>query len=246
MGMSELYRIQRSDFVNGAAAAEGLVIVIDVFRACSLVAVALSRGAARVVPVAAVADALQLKAAHPDWLLLGERHAKPLPGFEGGNSPSELLERDLTDQTIIHTTHAGTQGLTAAYARAATPSARPRVFTGALVNASATVHCVLDLLRRGDADGVTVVAMGQSGTERCVEDDLCADYMMALLRGKTMPIDSMRQQLRASPSAAKFFDPAATWAPQADFDICSSTDSLHFAVGMTAAADGLGSLRKIG
>lgn len=145
MGVAELYRVQRANFVTGATAAEGLVIVIDVFRACSLVAVALSRGA--------------------------ERHAKPLPGFAGDNSPSELVARELTGRAIVHTTHAGTQGLTAAYGSVGAGGTQPRVFTGALVDAAATVRLVRDLLARGVADCETVVAMGQSALERCIAAD---------------------------------------------------------------------------
>jgi 2-phosphosulfolactate phosphatase len=113
-----------SDFVSGARAARGVAIVIDVFRACSVVAHALARGATRVVPVAEVTDARELKRRHPDWLLIGERHARKLPGFDAGNSPTELASLELRGRTIVHTTHAGTQGLTAA------ASAAELVFAG--------------------------------------------------------------------------------------------------------------------
>jgi phosphosulfolactate phosphohydrolase-like enzyme len=38
-------RLHSSDFVAGAASARGVAIVIDVFRACSLIAHALAAGA---------------------------------------------------------------------------------------------------------------------------------------------------------------------------------------------------------
>ena len=103
-----------ADFVAGARSARGLTVVIDVFRAFSVAAHAFARGARTLIPVADVAEARELKRLHPDWLLLGERHARPLPGFDCGNSPTELERFDLHDRTIIHTTHSGTQGLTAA------------------------------------------------------------------------------------------------------------------------------------
>ncbi|MFM7433743.1 MAG: 2-phosphosulfolactate phosphatase, partial [Gammaproteobacteria bacterium] len=64
-------QIHSADFVAGAAAARGVAIVIDVFRACSLQAHALARGAHCVVPVEDIEEARALKQAHPEWLLAG-------------------------------------------------------------------------------------------------------------------------------------------------------------------------------
>jgi 2-phosphosulfolactate phosphatase len=238
-------QIERADFVAGARTARGLVIVIDVFRACTLAAVALAAGARRIVPVAEIAAAKKLKAEHPDWLLLGERDARPLPGFEGGNSPSELVTRDLTGRSLIHTTHAGTQGLAAAYRWDGSSTSVIRVLTGALVNAAATARYARRACAAGVFDQVTLVAMGQSAVARCDEDDLCADYLSALLRREAFPIVDIPARLRRAPAAAKFFDPAATWAPEADFHQCVDTDSIDFAVGMAMADDGLPSLIRL-
>ena len=47
----------------------------------------------------------------PGALLTGERRARPLAGFDAGNSPTELAALGLHGRTLVHTTHAGTQGL---------------------------------------------------------------------------------------------------------------------------------------
>jgi 2-phosphosulfolactate phosphatase len=214
--------IQQKYFVAGAREARGVAIVIDVFRACSLVAHALAAGARRIVPVAGIDEAKALKAANPDWILVGERHARKLPGFECGNSPSDLLKFPLAGRTVIHTTHAGTQGLTAA---AAAPGVQV-VLTGALANAGATVRHVLALA----PDEVTIIAMGHEARERCVEDDLCAELLEARLRGLPFDLTVVEPRLRAAPAAAKFFDPAADWAPEADFALCATVDAVDFAV----------------
>lgn len=211
-----------------------MVIVIDVFRACSLVAHALAAGAERVLPVEGVDEARALKAAHPDWLLVGERHAKPLPGFDGGNSPTQVLRRPLAGRTLVHTTHAGTQGLVAA-SRVA-----QQVFTGAFVNAAATVAAVRALR----PDEVTLVAMGHEARERCLEDDLCRDLLHARLVGEPFDAVDLAAQLRAAPAAAKFFDPAADWAPEGDFALCAALDAVPFAVTLARAAEGRPELRR--
>ena len=204
------------------------------FRACSLVAHALAAGAARVLPVEGVDEARARKAAHPDWLLVGERHAKPLPGFDCGNSPTEVLRRPLAGRTLIHTTHAGTQGLVAA-SRVA-----ERVFTGALVNAAATVAAVHAL----QPDEVTIVAMGHEARERCPEDDLCRDLLHARLVGARFDTDDLTTRLRAAPAAAKFFDPTADWAPEGDFALCAALDAVPFAVALGRSVEGWPELRR--
>jgi len=222
-----------ADFVAGARAARGLVIVIDVFRAFSLAAHAFARGAQRILPVAEIEDARGLKARFPDALLIGERHARPLPGFDCGNSPTELEKFDLRGRTLIHTTHAGTQGLTNA-------TQADEVITGALVNAAAIVRYIR--LRRPAQ--VTVVRMGQEARERNDEDDLCADLLARRLAGEEPDVTRVRDVLRLAPSAAKFFDPACDWAPQRDFELCTQVDAFDFVLRLEAV-DGLRQLRCV-
>lgn len=205
------------DFVEGAREARGLAVVIDVFRAFSLAAHAMARGAREMWPVADIDAALALKTHHPDAILLGERFAKPLPGFDSGNSPADLERFDVRDRVLIHTTHAGTQGLVA------TVNADDTI-TGALVNAAAIVRHV----RRTGPRIVTLVRMGQHATERCWEDDACADLIARRLAGETPDVDAIRERLRQAPSAQKFFDPACDWAPERDFELCTRFDAFDF------------------
>jgi 2-phosphosulfolactate phosphatase len=217
--------IQTADFVAGARAARGLAVVIDVFRAFSLAAHAFARGARTVIPVADIADAWELKRQHPDWLLIGERHARPLPGFDCGNSPTELERLELRDRTIIHTTHSGTQGLAAA-------SGADEVITGALVNAAAIVRYI----RSRAPATVTLVRMGHEAVERCAEDDLCAQLLQQRLGGEHPNVSDVRQRLRNAASAQKFFDPACDWAPQRDFELCTQVDAFDFVLRLESGA----------
>jgi 2-phosphosulfolactate phosphatase len=206
-----------TDFVAGAVAARGLTVVIDVFRACSLAAYAFARGAETIIPVASIEEARALKEQHPEWLLLGERRARPLPGFDGGNSPADLERMDLEGRTVIHTTHSGTQGLTAA-------RRADEVLTGALVNAGAVVRYIL----KRAPQVVTIVRMGHEARERCDEDDLCAELLATRLRGEAFDTSTVRERLRRAPSARKFFDPACDWAPERDFELCTAVDAFDF------------------
>jgi 2-phosphosulfolactate phosphatase len=209
--------VRIADFVAGAQGARGLTVVIDVFRAFSLAAHAFARGVRTIVPVADVEYARELKRLNPDWLLIGERHARPLPGFDSGNSPADLERFDLRGRTLIHTTHSGTQGLTAA-------SGADEVITGALVNAGAIVRYIQS---RAPAV-VTLVRMGKEAQHRCEEDDLCAELLQRRLAGEAPPVADVPQRLRGADSAAMFFDPACDWAPERDFELCTQVDACDF------------------
>lgn len=210
------------DFVAGARAATGIAVIIDVFRAFSLAAHAFAGGVRAMYPVADLDDARLLKHQLPHALLLGERHAMPPADFDGGNSPALLSRWDLRDREIIHTTHAGTQGLMNA-------TQADEVITGALVNAAAIVRYI----QQRQPATVTLVRMGYEARTRCEEDDLCAEVLAARL--STAPADieytteSIRARLRPAAAAAKFFDPAcAAYAPQADFELCTQLDRFDF------------------
>ena len=227
-------RIDYLDFVSGAQQALGSVVIIDVFRAATTAAYA-AAGGARVVPVGEIAAALALRERHPDWLLAGERHGRDLPGFDFGNSPARIAAAKLASRTLVHTTHSGTQGLTAA-ARA------ELVLTGSLVNAAAIVR----YLQRRAPQRVSLVRMGWEARERCAEDDTCAELLAARLEGRAYPDGEIEARLRTTPAAQKFFDPAASWAPEEDFALCCELDRFDFVLRLSAAdADGVRSLERV-
>lgn len=218
--------IQTVDFVAGARAARGLVVVIDVFRAFSVAAYAFARGARSIIPIASIDEARALKRERPDWLLVGERHARPLAGVDCGNSPTQLEALELEGKTLIHTTHSGTQGLT--QARGA-----EEVITGALVNAGAIVRYI----RTRRPEVVTLVRMGHEARERCEEDDACAELIEKRLHGEDVPVEALKARLRRAPSAAKFFDPACDWAPERDFELCTALDAFDFVLRLEQAGE---------
>jgi len=210
-------RIDVLDHVAGAREARGTAVIIDVFRAFSVAAYAFDAGAARVLPVGEIDAARELGRRFPDVVLAGERHTRKVPGFDIGNSPTELRALDLRGKVLVHTTHAGTQGLVNA-------SEADEVLTGAFVNISAVCRYIL---ARAPAQ-VSLVRMGHEARERCAEDDLYAECLGLLLRGRPAPLADVRERLRSAPAAAKFFDPACDWSPREDFDYCTDVDRFDF------------------
>jgi 2-phosphosulfolactate phosphatase len=205
------------DHVAGARDARGIAVVIDVFRAFSVAAYAFDEGASRVLPVAQIEEAKALGRRFAGAVLAGERHARRLPGFDIGNSPTEVRAIGLHGKVLVHTTHAGTQGLVNA-------AAADEVLTGAFVNISA----VCRYIRARAPQRVSLVRMGHEARERCAEDDLYAECLRALLLGKPAPLGEVRERLRDAPAAVKFFDPACDWAPRDDFEYCTDVDRFDF------------------
>jgi 2-phosphosulfolactate phosphatase len=206
-------------YAAGAEAASGLAVVIDVFRAFTVACFAFSRGAKAIIAVRDVETAWQLRKKHPESLLVGERHAKKLEGFDYGNSPSELKDADLAGRLVVHTTHAGTQALAAA-------TGASDVITGSFVNASAVVRYIQ---RKAPAD-VSLVCSGFEGSRPALEDILCAEYLRGRLQERAPSFAAIKARLRKSEAARRFFDPEAAASPEADFWLCLNLDQFGFAL----------------
>lgn len=227
-------RIEVLDFVAGARAARGVAVIIDVFRAFSVACYAYAGGVKRVIPIGDLDLARRLKQANPDYLAIGERHARKVEGFDFGNSPTEIAQADLRGKTLLHTTSAGTQGLTNA-------AQADVVLTGSLVNAGAICAYIESLA----PERVSIVRMGHEAHTRCAEDDLCAELLFARLKGEPFDVAGVRARLRGAPAAQKFFDPAAHWAPEPDFEMCTDVDRFDFVLRLTGNGEDLPFLERI-
>jgi 2-phosphosulfolactate phosphatase len=211
-------------FLEGAEAATGACVVIDVFRAFSLVPWALMGGARMVVPVRTEAEALAWKRRDPTVLLAGERDGKPLPGFDFGNSPSEIRRADLAGRVLIHRTSAGTQGLLAALEAGAFP-----VLAGSFLTAGATIR----YLKSMELSELSIVAMGWNAREEALEDVLCAGFLKARLLGEHPDFGALRSEIREHPTGQRFFDPRLPWFPEEDFEHCMELDRYDSAIVAT-------------
>ncbi len=95
-------------------------VVFDILRATTTMTVALANGAASIIPVSEISEAVTVHQKDNTVLLAGERHGmrilKEQTGsvdFELGNSPREFLAEKVTGKTIVTTTTNGTRALQA-------------------------------------------------------------------------------------------------------------------------------------
>jgi 2-phosphosulfolactate phosphatase len=119
-----------------------LCVVFDVLRATSTMVTALGNGAAAIVPVAEISEALSVRKRQPEVLLAGERDGVRIEGhltggvrFDLGNSPREFTPDRVGGRSIVITTTNGTRAL-----RACSPAAA--VLLGSFLNLRATAEAI--------------------------------------------------------------------------------------------------------
>ena len=162
----------RIDVLFGAASvasadvAGRVVAVIDVLRASTTIATALSHGARAVIPLESPDDVVTRAKAFErrDVRLAGERKMLPIPGFDLGNSPSDFTREAVEGKTVLLTTTNGTPAI------ANTQGARD-VVIASYVNYTAVLTMLRTALRGG-----TDIAIICAGRDRqfALEDGGCA------------------------------------------------------------------------
>jgi 2-phosphosulfolactate phosphatase len=148
----------------------GIAVVIDVLRSTTSIVHALAAGckAVRICAEVEEAQAVAGEMRAGRVILAGERHGRPLPGFDLGNSPGEFSATVCKGCTVVLTTTNGTRALLRA-------AEADRVLTAAFVNYSA----VCEQLRL-DARPVHIVCAGMEGAV-ALEDTLLAGALVDFL-----------------------------------------------------------------
>lgn len=207
-----------------------VAVVIDVMRAYTVAAWAFARGAEKIVLAESPADALALKARHPDWVAL--KDGPPAPGFDAVNSPGLLRSVDLGGRTVVQKTTAGTVGALAV-------KDASLVLCAGFVVAEATAG----MLRARGCDDVTFVVTGEDG--RADEDLACAQYIARRAAGTPTDAGAFLRRGEVSRAATELTEGVREGAHPDDVALCLELDRFPFAMVATTE-DGLMVLRPHG
>ena len=210
-GIMKFHRYTLEDCQN----ATGIVLIIDVLRAFSTAAYAFSRGTKDIYLVSDVQEALELKAKLPNAKAMGEVGGLPPEGFDFGNSPTRILEHDLTGITLVQRTGSGTQGAV----RAVNAEI---MFATSFVVAQSTISHVLTL----NPAEISFVVTGGMGND---EDVACADYLEKQFTGQKVEPQHFIQRVKSSRDALQHMEEHPQF-PYADLDYCSRIDAFDFAM----------------
>lgn len=157
------------------------VVVVDAYRASTTISVLISKGA-RVVPVASIEEA----AAYPgaDYRV-GECDSAKVPGFDFGNSPTEIERAEIErGATIVLSSTNGTRILAAAFDA-------PTILTGAFVNARAIADNIsTDTMN----DKVAVIGCGWRG-HRSSEDESASGAILQRLEERGATLDDRAERI---------------------------------------------------
>jgi 2-phosphosulfolactate phosphatase len=207
------------DLIDGAREATGLTVIIDVFRAFSTECYLMENGAEKIIAVATIEEALDLKRENPGYILIGEQDERKPEGFDFGNSPSQIIDKDFSGATIVHRTSSGTQGLVNAIQA-------DEVITGSFVNAGA----IIQYIRKKRPATVSLVGMGYATLYQVEEDAFCAEYIANELKGIHSDFQSMVKLIRETSGKRFFLPESQQYAPKEDFDLCLNINRFNFVI----------------
>ena len=205
--------------------ARGVVIVIDVIRAFSVAAYALAGGAQALWLVRTVEEAFALREGNPEVLLIGEVGGRMIPGFDFNNSPALMIASDVRGRILVQRTGAGTQGALAV-------ANATHILLSSLVNARATATYARVLAE--STGGIVTLHPTQGGLDNGEpgEDQVCADYVEALLKGREDARIILAKEITRLHDASRF----ETWQqgepdfPAEDIPLVFDVDRFDFAM----------------
>ncbi len=149
------------------------IVVIDVLRSSTTIAVALHNGAREIIPVASIESAVKISGSLFGEVTLrgGERNGKMIDGFNLGNSPKEYSYSNVNGKSIIFCTTNGSVAMhKSRYAR--------HLAIASFVNVSVVTDYIKDLNK-----DLLIICAGKAGVigNFSLEDAVCAGMILSKL-----------------------------------------------------------------
>jgi len=141
------------------------VIVIDILRSSTTIAVALSNGAKEIVPTENVSTAAKIARGTGKSLLCGERDGKIVEGFDLGNSPLEYEREVIDDKSLVFSTTNGTSSIVKA------KHAKSCAIASFVNLSNITKHI------ESQKEDLIIICSGKLGNF-CLEDAVCAGVII--------------------------------------------------------------------
>lgn len=216
----EKMEIKTFKFLEGAAKAEGLTVIIDVFRAYTTAAYLFANQAENIFIVSKVETARKLKEKLETPVLIGERNGIKIEGFNFNNSPYFISQHNFSSKDVILSTSAGTKGIIAAENTA-------EIITGSFVNIAAAAAYI----KKEKPELVSLIAMGNNGVKDADEDNLYARELEKILKGGDSLTEAEIKKRLRSPAGDRFFaEETQPEMPRQDFDYSLKINKFDFVI----------------
>ncbi|ALS15398.1 2-phosphosulfolactate phosphatase family protein [Clostridium butyricum] len=144
-----------------------IAVVIDMFRATSVIVTALNNGCEEVIPFLTIEETLESSEElnREEYILGGERRAVKIDGFDLSNSPLEYTKEVVEDKKVLITTTNGTRTLTKS-------NSAKRIIIAAMINAKAVADKLLEI-----NEDVVIINAGTNGNFS-MDDYICSGYII--------------------------------------------------------------------
>ena len=167
--MSELNKISvcfTADQFDKYTDSKSTVVVVDLLRATSVISTAFMEGVKAVIPVQSIEEALSYKGKE-GYIVAAERNAKPIEGFDFGNSPFHYIKADVKGKILVLTTTNGTKAIH--------NSRKHKVITASYINIDAVARHLIN-----ERNDVIILCSGWKGVFN-LEDPIFAGSLANLL-----------------------------------------------------------------
>lgn len=166
------------DDINEAKLKGKIAVVIDMFRATSVIITALNNGCCKIMPFLTIEETMKAseEIGRSNCILGGERKAVKIDGFDVSNSPLEYTEALVKDKTVLMTTTNGTKTLTKS-------TAADEILIAAMINAKAIAKEIISLNK-----DVVIVNAGTNGNFS-MDDYICSGYIINKILEEKQSVD---------------------------------------------------------
>lgn len=218
--------VTHTRLLEGARTAEGVAVIIDVFRAFTCAPLLFSFGIQKSILVSTPEEAFALKEQNSELLLIGEVGGIPIDGFDLGNSPSEILRKGTAffkGRTVVQRTSSGVQGVLMAL------DVADEVLPASYALAKSTARYILSK----QPPRVSIVSMGWALKHIAPEDEWCGVYIAHLLGVKDYDHNAALEEILYDQTTQKFFDPEKPHFPPEDPIMCLQLNMHDFVLRAT-------------
>lgn len=209
-----------------------LVVVIDVLRAFTTACYIVDNNPKDYIIVSDIDTAHKLKKENPDYILIGERNGFNIPGFDYGNSPTEIKDLNFSNKTIVHTTTLGTKGIINAL------KYTKKIITGSFVNAKA----IINYIRKENPNNVYLFC--SDGRLNDNEDLMFAKYIKGYFENKPLDMCKIRSGLIKHESGINYLINPTTKYSKKDFFFALELDKFNLVLKAYLDTDKLIHLKR--
>tara|TARA_B100000767_G_scaffold269776_1_gene292143 strand:+ start:518 stop:1240 length:723 start_codon:yes stop_codon:yes gene_type:complete len=155
-----------ADQFDKYADGKSTVVVVDLLRATSVISTAFSEGVEAIIPVQTLEEAVLYKG-KAGYIVAAERNAKPIKGFDYGNSPFHYINTNVKGKTLVLTTTNGT--------RAIHNARKHKVITASYINIQAVAKHLIE-----EYNDIIILCSGWKGVFN-LEDPIFAGSLANIL-----------------------------------------------------------------